>query len=72
MTAETRSRQPLAYSAVIPTKDRWEDAEAAVEVLLGQTRLPERIVVVDASTPAYAPSRPLAERARSARASTSS
>jgi glycosyltransferase involved in cell wall biosynthesis len=45
--------QPLAYSAVIPTKDRREAADEAVEVLLGQTRLPERIVVVDASVPAY-------------------
>lgn len=63
MTAETPSRQPLAYSAVIPTKDRWEDAGAAVEVLLDQSRLPERIVVVDASEPAYAPSSSLAARA---------
>jgi GT2 family glycosyltransferase len=46
--------QPLAYSAVIPTKDRWEAVGEAVRVLLGQTRLPERIVVVDASAPAYA------------------
>jgi glycosyltransferase involved in cell wall biosynthesis len=63
VTAETPSRQPLAYSAVIPTKDRSEAADAAVEVLLGQTRLPERIVVVDASAPAYAPSSSLAARA---------
>jgi hypothetical protein len=54
--AEPPSRQPLAYSAVIATKDRHEAANAAVEVLLAQTRLPERIVVVDASTPAYDPS----------------
>lgn len=46
--------QPLAYSAVIPTKDRPEDAGEAVRVLLRQTRLPERVVVVDASDPAYA------------------
>ena len=46
--------QPLAYSAVIPTKDRPEDAGEAVRVLLRQTRPPERVVVVDASDPAYA------------------
>ena len=63
MTAETPARRPLAYSAVIPTKDRYEDADAAVEVLLGQTRLPERIVVVDASSHAYAPSSANVERA---------
>jgi GT2 family glycosyltransferase len=63
VTAEPPSRQPLAYSAVIPTKDRREAADAAVGVLLGQTRLPERIVVVDASTPAYAPTPSVAEQA---------
>jgi GT2 family glycosyltransferase len=63
VTAENPSRQPLAYSAVVPTKDRFDDADVAVEVLLDQTRTPDRIVVVDASTPAYAPSRALAQRA---------
>jgi GT2 family glycosyltransferase len=58
VTAET-----IAYSAVIPTKDRPDDAAAAVEDLLAQSRLPERIVVVDASSPAYVPSRELAELA---------
>jgi glycosyltransferase involved in cell wall biosynthesis len=47
---------PLAYSAVIPTKDRPESVEATVDVLLRQTLLPERIVVVDASESAYRPS----------------
>jgi GT2 family glycosyltransferase len=41
--------QRLAYSAVIPTKDRPAAVAEAVDVLLRQTRLPERIVVVDAS-----------------------
>jgi GT2 family glycosyltransferase len=57
------SRQPLAYSAVIPTKDRQEAAGETVEVLLGQTRLPERIVVVDASARAYEPSTAVAGKA---------
>ncbi len=47
---------PLAYSAVIPTKDRPEAADAAIEVLLRQSRRPERVVVVDASTSPYRPS----------------
>jgi glycosyltransferase involved in cell wall biosynthesis len=55
VTAERPSRQRLAYSAVIPTKDRPEAAEAAVDVLLRQTRRPERIVVVDASAFSYEP-----------------
>ena len=55
--------QPLAYSAVIPTKDRPEAVEEAVGVLLDQTRLPARIVVVDASVPASGPSPALAARA---------
>jgi hypothetical protein len=54
--AETRSPQRLAYSAVIPTKDRQEAADAAVEIVLAQTRLPGRIVVVDASARPYQPS----------------
>lgn len=53
MRAETGLQQRLAYSAVIPTKDRREDADAAVDVLLDQIRLPERIVVVDASARGY-------------------
>ena len=63
MPAEARSPRRLAYSAVIPTKDRQEAADAAVAVLLGQTRPPERIVVVDASSRAYEPAAELAERA---------
>jgi glycosyltransferase involved in cell wall biosynthesis len=46
--------QPLAYSAVIPTKDRPEAVGEAVRVLLAQRRLPDRIVVVDASADPYA------------------
>jgi glycosyltransferase involved in cell wall biosynthesis len=46
---------PLAYSAVIPTKDRPQAVDEAVNVLLAQTRRPERIVVVDASERAYRP-----------------
>jgi hypothetical protein len=57
--AETRSPKRLPYSAVIPTKDRREAADAAVEVLLAQTRRPERIVVVDASDRPYRPSNEL-------------
>jgi GT2 family glycosyltransferase len=64
--AEPRARERLAYSAVIPTKDRHEAADAAVEVLLGQTRLPARIVVVDASAPPYEPSEALVARAADA------
>ncbi|HWM10366.1 MAG TPA: glycosyltransferase [Solirubrobacteraceae bacterium] len=45
--------RPLTYSAVIPTKDRGDAVGEAVGVLLGQTRLPERIVVVDASARPY-------------------
>jgi GT2 family glycosyltransferase len=41
-----------SYSVVIPTKDRAPRAAAAVTALLAQTRRPERIVVVDAGTPA--------------------
>lgn len=63
MPAEPPSRRPLAYSAVIATKDRQEAAGATVEVLLEQTRIPERILVVDASTRAYEPSTALSERA---------
>jgi hypothetical protein len=61
--AETRSLQRLAYSAVVPTKDRQEAADAAVGVLLSQTRLPERIVVVDASARPYQPSEALVAQA---------
>ena len=55
--------QPLAYSAVVPTKDRREAAEEALGVLLAQTRLPRRIVVVDASAQPYEPSDAAAARA---------
>jgi GT2 family glycosyltransferase len=60
------SRERLGYSAVIPTKDRHQAADEAVEVLLAQTRLPERIVVVDASRPPYAPAEPVLARAAAA------
>jgi glycosyltransferase involved in cell wall biosynthesis len=46
---------PLAYSAVIPTKDRPQAVDETVDVLLAQTRVPERIVVVDASERTYRP-----------------
>lgn len=46
---------PLAYSAVIPTKDRPDAVGEAIRVLVGQTRRPQRIVVVDASARQYAP-----------------
>ena len=39
----------ITYSAVIPTKDRAERVVATVGCLLGQQRLPEEIIVVDAS-----------------------
>lgn len=55
--------QPLAYSAVIPTKDRPDAVEDALDVLLDQSRLPARIAVVDASVPTYGPSTALAARA---------
>ncbi len=57
---------PLSYSVVIPTKDRWDDADATLDVVLGQSRLPDRIVVTDASDPPYEPSLDRAKRARSA------
>jgi GT2 family glycosyltransferase len=44
--------EPLSYAVVIPTKDRPRQAVAAVERVLAQTRRPERVIVVDASTPA--------------------
>jgi GT2 family glycosyltransferase len=63
VTAERPSGQRLAYSAVIPTKDRPQAADAAVDVLLRQTRPPERIVVVDASAVPYEPSDALVAQA---------
>jgi GT2 family glycosyltransferase len=53
----------LAYSAVIPTKDRQDYANAAVDVLLAQTRAPQRIVIVDASDPPYEPAATLVAQA---------
>src|SRR4029077_11475148 len=47
--ARANTPNSLGYTAVIPTKDRRERAEAAIEGLLAQSRLPARIVVVDAS-----------------------
>lgn len=63
MSAGIPSRKPLAYSAVIPTKDRHDAAGATVGVLLGQTRLPERILVIDASRLVYEPTAALAAQA---------
>jgi glycosyltransferase involved in cell wall biosynthesis len=65
MSLASSSPQPLAYSAVIPTRDRRAAADGAVECLLSQTRLPERIVVVDAGTGtgAYRPGGTLGEQA---------
>lgn len=63
MTAEAPARTQLAYSAVIPTKDRPDAADAAIEVLLRQSRPPERVVVVDASTSPYRPSDGIAREA---------
>jgi glycosyltransferase involved in cell wall biosynthesis len=63
MAEDPRSPR-LSYSVVVPTKDRREDADATLEDLLDQSRLPERIVVADASDPTYRPSAELAERAR--------
>lgn len=62
MTGDARS--PLSYTVVVPTKDRREDADATVGVLFEQSRLPDRIVVVDASVPTYVPSPELLEQAR--------
>jgi hypothetical protein len=52
---------------VIPTKDRPERAEAAVAVLLDQSRRPARIVLVDASDPPLKLRPELWESARKAR-----
>jgi glycosyltransferase involved in cell wall biosynthesis len=57
---------PLGYSAVIPTKDRPQAADEAVDVLVAQTRRPKRIVVVDAGRPPFAPSEPVRARAATA------
>jgi GT2 family glycosyltransferase len=45
----------FAYTAVIPTLDRPLRARAAVEAVLAQTKLPTRIVVVDASRQQFEP-----------------
>jgi GT2 family glycosyltransferase len=63
VTREIRPKRPLTYAAVIPTKDRPRETEEAVAVLVGQERLPQQIVVVDASARVYAPSPELAGRA---------
>ena len=49
VTGEIRPTRLLTYAAVIPTKDRQRETDEAVVVLLEQERLPEQIVVVDAS-----------------------
>lgn len=51
------------YSVVIPTKDRPVQVGAAVEQVLAQRRLPEKIVVVDASAPPWEPPREVTEHA---------
>jgi glycosyltransferase involved in cell wall biosynthesis len=53
----------LSYSVVVPTKDRQAEVEETVELLLDQSRLPERIVVADASACSYEPRVELADRA---------
>jgi peptidoglycan/xylan/chitin deacetylase (PgdA/CDA1 family)/glycosyltransferase involved in cell wall biosynthesis len=53
----------LSYSVVMPTKDRPGLASNAVAAMLEQTRLPVRIVVVDASRRPYATSAALERRA---------
>ena len=56
----------LNYTAVIPTVDRPHRARAAVATVLDQSRLPTRIVVVDASRRAFEPDTELAARAHQA------
>ena len=51
MPGDPPSRPRLSYSVVIPTKDRREDVDATLKVLLGQSRLPDRVVIADASEP---------------------
>ncbi len=63
MPGDPPSRR-FSYSVVVPTKDRSDDADATIEVLLAQSRLPVRIVIADASEPTYQPPTELAERAR--------
>lgn len=46
-----RQTEALTYSVVIPTKDRHALATAGVESLLDQVRLPQQLVVIDASDP---------------------
>jgi GT2 family glycosyltransferase len=52
----------FAYTVVIPTRNRSQRAHAAVEGVLGQTRGPTRIVLVDASDAPIA----VADRTRAA------
>jgi GT2 family glycosyltransferase len=63
VTGEIRPTRPLTYAAVIPTKDRPRETEEAVAVLLDQERLPQQVVVVDASADLFAPSPALTDRA---------
>jgi GT2 family glycosyltransferase len=44
----------LSYSAVLVTKDRRARAERMLAQMIGQTRRPARMVVIDASTPPLA------------------
>jgi GT2 family glycosyltransferase len=56
----------LTYTAVIPTIDRPHRARAAVETVLDQSRVPTRIVVVDASQRAFEPDTEVAAAAQDA------
>jgi GT2 family glycosyltransferase len=56
----------LTYSAVIPTMNRPQRATAAVQSVLEQSRLPEQIVLVDASTPPFEAPAELQRRTREA------
>jgi glycosyltransferase involved in cell wall biosynthesis len=64
MPGDSPARRPLSYSVVVPTKDRPEHVAATIEVLLDQTRVPERVVVADASAAVHDPAPDLASRAR--------
>ena len=46
-----RRGEPIAYSGMLITKDRPARAAAILDQIVGQTRRPARMVVVDASTP---------------------
>lgn len=52
----------MTYSVVIPTKDRPREIVEALDRVLGQTHLPERTVVVDASEVPWQPTPTLERR----------